>query len=276
MTAPSRENLLENLDRVRELLRAKSFGLFTDVDGTIAPTSPTPDAAAVEPACAESLRSMVGEFPLLAAVSGRSMEDLRRMLTVDGMVYVANHGMERWRDDHSEVAPVAQAYYSEVRQAVEEVQGSLTDDGIALEDKGVVVAFHYRLASDPVASERRLLEAIARSHGARRLNVHSGKMLIELKPPVEISKGTALRELVAEFGLESGIYVGDDRTDIEAMKALRDLRAKGFSGIGVGVLGGGETPPGLLEACDYTLASVTDVCRFYAWLAEESRSLERR
>ncbi|PZC45446.1 MAG: trehalose 6-phosphate phosphatase [Chloroflexi bacterium] len=275
MTVPERPSLLENLDRVRELLRAQSFGLFTDVDGTIAPTSRTPDAAIVEPACAESLRSMVGRFLLVAAVSGRSMEDLRRMLTVDGMVYVANHGMERWRDNHSDVAPGAQAYYAEVRQALEEIKDSLIDDGIAVEDKGVVVAFHYRLASDPVGAERRLREAIAKSLGARRLAVHAGKMLIEVKPPVELSKGTALRELIAEFGLNAGIYLGDDRTDVEAMTALRELRGKGFDGIGVGVLGGAETPPGLLEACDYTLASVDEVCRFYAWLAEESRGLER-
>jgi trehalose 6-phosphate phosphatase len=281
MTVPSRESLFENPGRVRELLGAKSFGLFTDVDGTIAPISRTPDAAIVEPACAESLRSMVGRFTLVAAVSGRSMEDLRRMLTVDGMVYVANHGMERWRDDHSDVAPGAQAYYGEVRQALGEIKAGLGEnaivgDAIAIEDKGVVVAFHYRLASDPVGAERRLRETIAKSVGARRLAVHAGKMLVELKPPVQLSKGTALTELIEEFSLNAGIYVGDDQTDVEAMTAMRGLSGNGFYGIGVGVLSGAETPPGLLEACDYTLASVDEVCRFYAWLAEESRDLERR
>ena len=275
MTRPAPPNLLDHLDSVEELLRTGPFGLFTDVDGTIAPTSPRPEGARVEPACAESLASLAGRIALVAAVSGRSMDDLRRMLPVDGVVYVANHGLERWREDHSEVASAAQAHYGGVRRALAEVSAALDGDGWAVEDKGVTVAFHYRLAADPVSAERRLRDAIERSPAADGLRVESGKMLIEIKPPVEISKGTALEGLAREFRLGAGVYVGDDRTDITALLAMKGLARQGFRGLGVGVLGGRETPPGLLEACDYSLGSVSEVCRFYGWLAEQSRGFER-
>jgi trehalose 6-phosphate phosphatase len=47
--------------------------------------------------------------------------------------------------------------------------------------------------------------------------------VLELRPPVEADKGTAVRALLAERGLERALYAGDDTTDLDAFRGLDGL-----------------------------------------------------
>jgi trehalose-phosphatase len=91
-------------------------------------------------------------------------------------------------------------------------------------------------------------------------------MVIELRPPLDRDKGTSVRALVQRHHLACALYLGDDRTDIDAFHALRELRAEGACvGIAVAV-GHAEAPAALDEAADITLSSIAEVPRFLRWV----------
>jgi trehalose 6-phosphate phosphatase len=131
------------------------------------------------------------------------------------------------------------------------------------EDKGPLVALHYRQASDPAAARRAILEAIAAVPAARRFARHKGKMFIELRPPASsVNKGSVVRHLAAQHSLRSVLYLGDDVTDVDAFRALRE--AAGIRGASV-VAASDETPPEVLAAADYRVEGVDGV----EWLLGE-------
>ena len=105
-------HLFDRLDVVSETLDMAPVGLFTDVDGTISEIAPAPAEAVVSAVCRESLIFLAGKLALVAAVSGRSAADTRRLVGVDGIVYVGNHGYERWdggRLAHSSIPSICLA-----------------------------------------------------------------------------------------------------------------------------------------------------------------------
>ncbi|HEV7664378.1 MAG TPA: trehalose-phosphatase, partial [Chloroflexota bacterium] len=81
------------------LLAAGRAGLVTDVDGTISPIVARPEDAAVLPAARDALAGLSHLLSMVAVVSGRRASDARAMVGVDGLVYVGNHGLERWTAD---------------------------------------------------------------------------------------------------------------------------------------------------------------------------------
>ena len=95
-----------------------------------------------------------------------------------------------------------------------------------------------------------------------------GKMAINLIPPVEVNKGTTTLELIREYNLHGGIYLGDDVTDIDAFRAIHAAsRDSNFQGLAIGVTSH-EMPETLVAEADFTLNGVNDVERFLKWLSE--------
>jgi trehalose 6-phosphate phosphatase len=81
-----------------------------------------------------------------------------------------------------------------------------------------------------------------------------GRKVLELLPPLEASKGTAVRQLIAEHRLERALYAGDDTTDLDGFAALDGLE---FA-VRVAVVSP-EGPPGLRTNADVILQSQDDV-----------------
>ena len=119
-----------------------------------------------------------------------------------------------------------------------------------VEDKGPIVALHWRAADDPQRAEQ-LIAEIARDAQAAGLVVHEGKKVLELRPPVPIGKDAAVRRLLAGADVDVALYAGDDRTDVDAFAGLRALVAEGrlSSAVCVGVRSD-EAPPELLAQAD--------------------------
>ncbi|MFC2008109.1 trehalose-phosphatase, partial [Chloroflexota bacterium] len=92
------------LDLIRDLLRQPTFGLITDVDGTISRTAPTPQQAKVSPLCHHYLSILRPHLAVVAAISGRPAVEVKNMIGIDGMVYIGNYGLERWVDGRSELS----------------------------------------------------------------------------------------------------------------------------------------------------------------------------
>jgi trehalose 6-phosphate phosphatase len=138
--------------------------------------------------------------------------------------------------------------------------------GTQVEDKGVTVTFHYRQTEDPDAARDRFhprIKAIASETG---LEFFEGRMIFELRPPVKADKGIAFAKLVDEFKLDSVIYIGDDTTDIAALKMAQKLRQENRCfAIGVGVMSN-DHPSQMPEAADLLTSGVPDVENLFAWI----------
>jgi trehalose 6-phosphate phosphatase len=181
--------------------------VLLDVDGTLAPIVARPELATVPEETREEVRRLAGRYALVAAVSGRPGAEAARLLGVEGIVYVGVHGLE--------LAPEAERWRETLRPFARE-------EWPWLEDKGLTVAFHWREAPDE--EEARLeLEAVAERARTAGLEARWGRKVLELRPPVEADKGTAVRALLAERRLERALYAGDDTTDLDAFRGLDGL-----------------------------------------------------
>jgi len=195
------------------------------------------------------------------------------MMNIDRMVYIGNHGLERWIEGHSEFTRDVQGYFRVIKAAIEELTPLLAMKGISIENKGVTASIHYRLYHDPQSAERHILAAIENSPRARGLRTIQERMAIDLIPPVKVNKGTATLDLIQEYNLQSGVYLGDDLTDVDAFRAVhtacRDLDFQGFA---IGITSQ-EMPDRLTEEVDFTLNGVGDVERFLKWLSQTAVEL---
>ncbi|HEY7848964.1 MAG TPA: trehalose-phosphatase, partial [Ktedonobacterales bacterium] len=268
LTAPAMS--AETRRWVEAALAQRPRGFLTDIDGTLSAIAPTPDQARLYRGIRPLLRRLLDEFDLVAAISGRPALDARRLIGIPQMTYIGNHGMERLAPQARipEIAPEASAFQAAIADTLHEARVRLSGQPgeLLFENKGVTASIHYRLAPDPEAARgaiHRALDPLARRH---QLRVTEGRMVIELRPPVDRDKGTSVRALVRQRALACALYLGDDRTDEDAFRALRELRAEGACvGIAVAV-GHAEAPASLLDAADITLASIAEVPRFIRWV----------
>lgn len=263
--------LFHHLDAVLEVLALSPLGLITDIDGTISEIAPSLDEAKVSPLCRESLAALTQELQLVAAISGRPALKARGMIGVAGMVYIGNHGLERWEDGMVEVMEGVEGYRARVEAALGELTHLLAIEGIALENKGIALSIHYRQCRDRETARDHILERIANSAAAGEFRIGEGRMVVELRPAVEVDKGTALLMLVERYGLKGGIYLGDDTSDVAAFIAIRSAPLRGLA---LGVIGQ-ETPHQVEKEADFTLNGVRDVERFLRWLADAVPGLRR-
>jgi len=215
--------LFSNLEQVQKMVLTHPFGLIFDVDGTIAEIAPTADEVKVSPGCKKHLRSLVKRLPLVAAISGRLTKVLRRLVGVDGVVYNGNHGLERWVKGKVEIRPEAQAYMEKIAAVIKELGPILQPLGVKFEDKGAGLVFHYRTLPNREEVRETILKEISRSSAAQPFKVDHARTVIELRPPLEISKGSVVRELIESYQLKSAVYMGDDVADIDAFDTMRAL-----------------------------------------------------
>ena len=258
------------LKSIRKILERVPFGLITDVDGTISKTAPTPQQARISPLCQQYLAKLSGQLALVAAISGRPLNQVREMVGVDSMVYVGNHGLERWREGGIELKYSTPDYSRIIKSVIEELSPLLSDEGIIIEDKGVTATIHYRLSPEPKLAERKILSALNGSTQAKSLRITGGKMSFNLLPPIEADKGTATMDLIKEYNLKGGIYLGDDYTDIDAFRAIHTAcRERDFQGLAIGIIGS-ETPENLETESDFTMNGVGDVELLLKWMTNNA------
>lgn len=247
------------------LLGKRRLGLISDVDGTLSPIVARPEDARVTARNLELLAKLADELTLVALISGRGAEDVKQLVDLPGIIYVGNHGLERWKDGETTFAGEALAFKPAVLAALNELK-SLKSAGINLEDKGITVSLHYRQSPTPeefVQEQKTFLESIASKHG---LTLSQGRKVFEFKPPVQLDKGSALRQLVEESNLDAVIYLGDDTTDVAALKAARKLRETGsVEAWGIGVQSD-EVPTEVEATADLLASGVADVEDFLGWL----------
>jgi trehalose-phosphatase len=242
------------------------LSILLDIDGTLAPIAPRPDQAKVPADTCKALERLI-EIPdaHVAVVTGRSVNDGRRMVALKGLGVIGNHGFEIL-GEHDEVIsePAAITYVDVVRKAAKDL-ATLSDEvqGVVLEDKHWTLSVHYRLAARPaIAALTERVHAVGKEHGLR---VTRGKEVLELRPPLDVNKGTAAVLWVKRLGISSSasvLYIGDDRTDEDAFRELRAAFPKAIT-IRVGDPEHGET-----TSAEFRLETPAEVKDFLVALAE--------
>jgi trehalose 6-phosphate phosphatase len=188
-------------------------------------------------------------------------------MQMPGVVYIGNHGLERYENGQVRYNFSEEKYRPRLESSVHELQ-EIELDGIRVEDKGATATLHYRQAKDPRAAQETLLPIVQEIATRQGLDFFEGRMIFEFRPPVKANKGIAFKELVNEFSLEGALYVGDDTTDIAALKMAQQLRQqKTCFSLGVGVMSN-DNPDELLMEADLIAFGVPDVENLFAWLLE--------
>lgn len=262
----SSKHLSDHLDHVTSILRGRRFGLLTDLDGTLSELVSDPEDSIVSPQIRDPLAALCRELHLVAVITGRSAIQARRMVAIDDLLYVGNHGLEQWEKGKLSVPAVVQAHLQVLGELRLSLRSSIAIPGLTFEDKGVSFAIHYRNAPDPEAAALQVQEAVEREGGGSFRQV-GGKMVINILPPVELTKGTAVLDLAESHGLESLVYIGDDVTDLDAFRAIDRLVNDGrCEGLKIGVAGA-DAPGEIAAEADYTLGGVREVGWFLDWLS---------
>lgn len=230
--------------------------ILTDVDGTLAPIAARPEGAAVPAAATRALERLAERYGLVGCVSGRRAEEARRLVGFDRLTYAGNHGLELLLpgDQTPRLDP---SLRGRERDAAEFVAGlgaaALTETGLRLEDKGPIQALHWRGAPDEPAAEARA-EEIAAAAARAGLEPRRGRKVLELRPPGGGGKDAAVAALLSGSGIKAAVYAGDDRTDLDAFRRLREMRERGDleTAVCVGVVSA-EAPVDLVGVSDLTV-----------------------
>lgn len=207
--------------------------ILLDVDGTLAPIVARPADARVPDRTRVALVSLAARYRLVACLSGRPSADAARVVGVDGIRYVGEHGLE--------LEPQAEAWAARLAAFARSVTWA-SEPG-----KRLSLAFHYREAPDPAQAEGELRGVAARAE-AEGLRVRWGRRVLEVRPPLDADKGTAVARLIREASVTHGLYAGDDTTDVDGFRGLEGLEVA----IRIAVASS-EAPPALLDAADLVL-----------------------
>jgi trehalose 6-phosphate phosphatase len=246
--------------------------LFCDIDGTISPIAPTPAEAYVPEPFREVLAALVRRLGLVTFATGRTLDDGRRMIPLEGAAYIGTHGLETMATDGSiSVEPQAERYAATIREVAEAAARDLDCEalGVVLEDKRTVLAVHYRLAEDAAATRHAILTRVIEPARERGLAIATGHFAFEVRPPLSFTKGAAIRRLLAAGDYFTAMGCGDDLTDVTAFAAIRDWGERDARRRAVAVAAvTDETPRPVLEAADVLVRATPGVHEVLSRLAK--------
>jgi trehalose 6-phosphate phosphatase len=257
---------------LRPLVEAPArAAIFCDLDGTLAPIVEHAELARVSEGTARLLGELGRRYAVVACVSGRSAAEARRLVGVGTLDYAGYHGAELLRSGAR-----APQRLPELEQGADRVRrfaaahhtSELRLLRVRLEDKGPIFAYHWRGAPDEAAAQRRL-EEVARAAEAEGLRTHWGRKVLEVRPPVAIDKGQAVRRLLEGRRVSAAVFAGDDRTDLDGFAALEALREEGEleSIVRLGVVSE-DGPAEIIERADVTVEGVAGFADVLGVLAE--------
>jgi alpha,alpha-trehalase len=239
------------LDHVQEIAgRGDQLAVFLDYDGTLTAIVSDPKKALLSDSIRQTLQALVMRVSV-AVLSGRDLDDIRKRVAIDAIVYGGSHGFDiagprgLRRQEATKFLPALDAAEKELREKLAGIAGAF------IERKRFSIAAHYRKVNenDFPRLEEAVSEVVARHRELRRME---GKKVYELLPCIDWDKGKAALWLLENLGLKHGkvcpIYIGDDRTDEDAFRALEQR--------GVGILVSEEPRA---TAANYSLKDPSEV-----------------
>lgn len=267
---PTRAELTESLQPLLEA--PERAAIICDVDGTLAPIVEQADLARVSERASRLLGALGRRYAVVGCVSGRGAGDARRLVGVGSLTYAGYHGAELLGAGARE--PERMPEFEQGADQVRRFAGELDDSSLRRlrvrpEDKGPIFAFHWRGASDESAAQERL-DQVASAAESEGLWTHWGRKVLEVRPPVAIDKGRAVRSMLEGRDVRAALFAGDDRTDLDGFEALGGLAAEGLleAAVRVGVASD-DGPPEVVEQADLAVDGVSGFIEVLAVLAGE-------
>ena len=208
---------------------AHESAVLFDIDGVLAPIVANAADARVPDEALTLLAGLRDRYLLAGVISGRGMVDVDRMVPVRGIARGGNHGLEVAAPAAgARLVAGADAPVARLRRFVDEFDAAvLAAHDTWMEDKGASVSLHYREAADPAAAGEWLRSEVRPAALEAGLRTRDGRMILELLPDIDVDKGTALAEIVRAAGARRVLYVGDDHTDADAWRAMRQMADEG-------------------------------------------------
>ena len=200
--------------------------LFLDFDGTLVPIQKDPASCYLSPDTKKLLASILSSGKSVVTIlSGRSLSDLKKRLSLRGAFYAGNHGLEISGPDirfiHQGARLLKPALNNILRKLQKEINGC---EGLLLENKSYSFALHYRnAAKETVPFIRKLFYSVITKEPAyaQSFTIMRGKKVLELLPKVSWNKGAAALHIMQKLGGKyMPICVGDDATDETLFKAF--------------------------------------------------------
>ncbi len=255
------------------LVDPASTAIVSDFDGTLSPIVADPATARPLPGARRVLADLADRFGVVAVVSGRPgaflVEHLGSGPDHRGVTLVGLYGLE-WSDSSGAITvePGVEEWRSAIAGATFSLR-SHAPPGVTIESKGLAVTVHWRQAPE---AEQWAMAAVADEVGRTGLVAHPGRKSMELRPPLEVDKGSVVRRLVGDC--TAACYLGDDLGDLPAFEAVASLHDdRLLRGVTVAVLDD-ESAPAVAEAADVSVEGPGEALSALAWLAEQAPRLD--
>ncbi len=262
--------LFDDIQTIRKRIHAHNkIILLSDYDGTLTPICEHPDIAIIS----EKVRKLLEKFTshntfLLGIVTGRSIQQIKKFVNIQKILYAANYGTELEGPGIRFTNPEAKKsryilwhIYLRLLKSLKHIEG------VYIEDKGLSISLHYRLVKKikDLQHVTKVFYGITRPFlDKKMISLDTGKMVYEIRPPVRWNKATIVTWLLIHyFPLEFQkdallIYLGDDKADIEVFSTLRGKGLTVFVG-----------DPAVTSAADYFIHSPKEVEIFLEYLYEQ-------
>lgn len=207
-----------------EIIKRKKLFLSFDFDGTLVPLKKNPDDCYLTDNIKESLNQLKKKVRI-AIISGRDLEDLKKRISIDGIFYSGNHGLQIEGPDIRQTHPDAESfkcYLDEIYIKVKELMNRIP--GIIVERKTFSFALHYRQVEINLIKElKNLFSEVISSSDIKNKNIKvlPGKMVFEVLPAIDWDKGKTVLFILKNSGEEFlPVFIGDDRTDETVFKEI--------------------------------------------------------
>jgi trehalose 6-phosphate phosphatase len=251
-------------------LAGRRPAVFLDYDGTLTPIVDRPENAIISDSMRDAVRELV-KRTTVCVVSGRDRPVVARWMGIDGLVVAGSHGFDIGDHGTGTVGLDATSGFEALLSTVtDRLRNELTQvQGAAIESKRFSVAVHYRLVDASGQSFVKTAVDTLLADYTDQLKVTPGKMVYEIQPKVDWDKGKAVQYLRQALHVDGGqfvsLYLGDDITDEDAFRALKESVRPG-----IGVVVADPNVPEQARrttAADFRLESTGEVQQFLNNLA---------
>ncbi|XVF61662.1 hypothetical protein PTKIN_Ptkin08bG0148500 [Pterospermum kingtungense] len=231
---------LEMFEQIIDASKGKQIVMFLDYDGTLSPIVQDPDRAFMSKKMRKTVRKLAKCFPT-AIVSGRCRDKVYKFVKLAELYYAGSHGMdikgpEKSSKSNKDSESVLFQPASEFLPMIDEVYKQLVETtkstpGAKVENNKFCLSVHFRCVDERKWSElAQQVRSVLKEYPKLRLT--QGRKVLEIRPTIKWDKGKALEFLLESLGFGNctdvfPVYIGDDRTDEDAFKMLRD-RGQGF------------------------------------------------
>ncbi|XP_072155204.1 uncharacterized protein [Bemisia tabaci] len=251
-----------HIDRICKL------SLILDYDGTLTHLTSHPDLAVMSDETKRVLERLTNMPDVnISVISGRSLENVKKMVGIENVTYAGSHGLEILHPDGTKfIHPVPHEYAEKLRELMRSLQDEVCREGAWIENKGLLLTFHYR--ETPLNMRDDIVNKATELFKAAGFEPHIGQLAIEAKPPVKWDQGRAsIHILRTMYGVDWServrvIYAGNE----DAMLALQ----------GIAITFRVDSSPTVKTAADYRLAGPDAVLTMLRWVEKQMNKREPR